>query len=110
MALIEMISRCDDVARSGIVIQPLPSGTIRGASARRTGVAPDLSVIVQLIELSTRGGDGGSPRIVVQLLPARTRVAATRRSCVTPDRTIRVKLENLVCSRDDALRIRVIVE
>ena len=110
MALIEMISCCDDFARSGIVIQPLPSGTIRGASARRTGVAPDLSVVVQLIELSAGGNDRCSPRIVVQLLPARTRVAATRRSCVTPDRTIRVKLENLVCSRDDALRIRVIVE
>ena len=110
MALIEMISRRDDVARSGVVIESFPAGTIRGASARRTGVAPDLSVVVQLIELSASCNGCCSPRIVVQLLPARTRVAATRRSCVTPDRTIRVKLENLVCSRDDALRIRIIVE
>lgn len=109
VALIEVISRGDDLTRSRIVIESFPPRTIR-ATARCARVAPDPSVVVQLIKLSGGGHDRYSPRIVVESLPPRTRVAATWCSRETPDRSIRVKLEDLVCRRDDVLRIWIIVQ
>ena len=71
MTLIEMIARGDDLTRPRVVIESFPSCATR-STARRTGLAPDLSIVVQLIKLSARGDDGAGPWIVVQLLPART--------------------------------------
>ena len=54
-----------------IIVEHLPSGT-RVAAAMRTGVAPDLATIVQLVELITSAYYRYRGRIVIEHLPSRT--------------------------------------
>lgn len=114
----------NDLSGPWVVIQTLPPGA-RIAIAFGAGVAPDHSVVVQLInrigvELINRVAASHPRRIachhysrawiVVELLPAGAVVSAAWRACVSPDAPVVMQLKEIVAHGRDRHRPRVVVQ
>ena len=75
-----------NVTSPRIVIEPSPAGAA-SPRASRAGEAPDRAAIVTLVNVRGSSGDLLCAGVIIEFLPARTAVAAARRSRVTPDQT-----------------------
>jgi hypothetical protein len=76
--LIKVASSRSDSDSLGVIIEPLPSGTIV-AVARRARIAPDPAIIVKLIKSRVTSNDFGGLWIVIEPSPAPAIVAIARR-------------------------------
>ena len=81
-----------------IVIKHLPTGT-RVTATRRSGIEPDLSAVVQLIQLTAASCNRFGGGIVIEHLPSGTRVSAAWRVGVTPNLTVLMHLIEVLCGR-----------
>ena len=81
--------------RLWIMVKPLPTGAIVSI-AGRTGVAPDPTIVLQLIQLVTRCLNGNRLWIMVKPLPTGAIVSIAGRTGVAPDPAIVVQLIELV--------------
>ncbi len=81
-----------DVLCFWIVIEPSPAWAAI-PRALGTGISPDRSVIVALVDVRTVDGDLLRLTVVAEHLPAWATVAAARGAGVTPDAPVVVHLE-----------------
>ena len=103
-------SACCYPVRESVVVEARPAGAA-GAAAGRSGVVPDRTIVVALIDVSAAGGDGDGGGIVIQLLPAGAgRAAGARSAGIKPDRPIAMQLQQFLSTGGNRSGSPVVIE
>lgn len=92
-----------------VVIEPSPARTA-AAAAGWSGIAPDLPVVVPLVDMAAGYSDFLSLIVVIKLQPAGAAVAAAGSAGITPDAPVVMQLNKLAAAGRDCCSLGVIVQ